>query len=111
AEAGSLDEAREGDRRAHRQQGARAQRRGQGVVADVAARPVLEPARRAAVRHEEAEGPHQGAALPRGQAVEHLGAVANEQAAASARRRPPQVTRGYAQAVTPETLDHVALWV
>ena len=67
-------------------------RRGEGVVADIAARHLFGPARRPALRHEPAEGAHQGAALQRGQADEHLRAVADEQAAAAACRRPPQVS-------------------
>ena len=78
-----------------------------------------EPPRRPALRHEPAEGPHEGAALQRGQADGHRGPLQDEQAAAPARGRSQEVIgsrrshgAGYiGRAVRPKTLDHVALWL
>src|SRR3954467_1893618 len=61
--AGGPDEAREGDRRAHGQQGARAVGRGEDLVAVVARGHLVGSPRRPSLRNEPAEGPHEGAAL------------------------------------------------
>src|SRR3954465_4802041 len=118
-EAGPFDQAGEGDRRAHGQQGTRPRRRDQvPAVADVDPRHLLGPPRRPPFRDEPAEGPDEGAALQRGQADEHPGPVSDEQAAAPARGRPAQMTtsrrqgaRSYSRGMQPKTLDHVAFWV
>ena len=60
------------------------------ALAHVDARHVVEPPRRSALRHEPPEGPHQGAALQRGQADEHRGPLEDEQGPAPARRRPQE---------------------
>ena len=49
---------------------------------------LVRPARRPALGHEPAEGPHEGAALQRGQAAEHRGPLEDEQGAAAACGRP-----------------------
>ena len=64
-----------------------------GVVATVPPRHVLESPRRPAVAYQSAEGPHQGAALQRGQEAGHRRALQDEQAAAPARSRPQEVAR------------------
>ena len=82
----STDRAEE-DRRAHREQGARALGRVPHTVADLAGRRLAEPARRPAVRHRPAEGTHPRAALQRGQEPRHRRPFADEQVTTAARRR------------------------
>ena len=48
---------------------------------------LVRPPRRPPLRHEPAEGPHEGAALQRGEAPRHQGPLAHDQGAAAARRR------------------------
>src|SRR5262249_1177178 len=79
-EAGPLDETRQGNRRAYRQQGARPRRRDEGTrLAHGDARHVLRSSRWASLRDEPAEGADEGTALQRGQAPEHRGALADDE--------------------------------
>src|SRR6185437_17108540 len=66
---------------------------------------------------EPSEGPHEGAALQRGEADGHRRPVSDDETAAAARGRRPQVarhnpvSRGYRRGMNPTKLDHVAYWV
>src|SRR5436190_19051117 len=86
-EAGALDEARQGDRRADGQQGACAERRDEGIVLVRIAVAIEFPFELAL----EQRRPDEGAAVPAGQAPRDRRALENEQAAAPARRLPPEV--------------------
>src|SRR2546429_8066684 len=72
----------------------RARKGGPGIVAHVAPRHLVRPARRPALRHEPPQRPDEGAALQRGQAKEHPRPLEDEQGAAAARGRREEVARG-----------------
>ena len=55
---------------------------------------LVRPPRRAPLRHEPAQGPHEGAALQRGEAPRDQGPLAHEQGAAPARRRSEKLIAG-----------------
>src|ERR1700758_4232778 len=105
------------DRGAHRQQGASAEGRGHDILASLAFRSVLGAVRRPPLGHEAPEGPHEGAAVQRGEADGYRRPLADDEAAARARGRRPQVathkpvSRGYRRGMNPTKLDHVAYWV
>jgi hypothetical protein len=82
--AGRFSRPRRGDRCTDREQGARALRRVENACAHVHAGHVLGPPRRASLRDEPPQGPHEGPALRRGEEARDRGAVEDEQAPAPA---------------------------
>src|SRR6185437_11432710 len=72
----------EGDRGAHRQQGAGAEGRGEDLLATFAYRSVFGASWRPALGHESPERPNEGAAVQRGEADGHRGPLADDEAAA-----------------------------
>src|SRR5581483_11480283 len=83
-EAGQVAGAREGDRSADREQGARSLRLLAHGVAQLDARHLVVAARRAAVGHLAPEGPDERAALQRGAEAEHPRPLVDEQGTAPA---------------------------
>src|SRR5439155_7775401 len=117
-EARRVDEARQGDRREDRQQGARQKRRGETLVPLFADGHLVRPPRRPPVP-QRAERSDEGAALQPDEAPEHQGPLVDEQAAAPGGGQPQEVvdpapgltSTDRLNEVRPKTLDHVALWV
>ena len=103
----------EGDRGAHRQQGARAQRRGQDVFAALPRGHLLGPSRRAPVGDEPREGADPRPAVRGGQEQGHQGPLEDDEgpAAARGRREEAVAVLRLSRQMNLLTLDHVALWV
>ena len=80
---GASDQARQGDRRADRQQGAGALRRGEDRLEDLDPGHLVGSPGRAALRLERAAGADPRSALRRGQEAQHQGPLEDEQGAAA----------------------------
>src|SRR5204863_2032160 len=94
ASAGTLREARRGDRGADGAEGARTVGRVENAFADVHAGHLVGTPRRTALRHLSIEGPHARPAVQRGEEAQHRGPLADEKVAAPARGRPQEVLTG-----------------
>src|SRR5205085_2492742 len=67
------------------------------------------PSWRIAFGHEQAEGPHEGAALQRGEAARNQRPLADDEGAAPASRRREELTRAKCSALRAERTGHARL--